>query len=234
MKKTMVLILLAALVLFSIIFTPVIPSVGASTDQKVMPLGDSITDGYNVPGGYRVKLWNRVVSSGLTIEFVGSMSNGPSSLGDKNHEGHSGWRIAELTAEINGWLDASFPQTVLLQIGTNDILQNTDLAHAPERLSSLIDLICAKLPTGGKLYVATITPLSNATDNQEAVTYNNAIPSMVQAKVSQGKPVYLVNMYNALTTADLADGVHPNATGYDKIGTLWFTTIQSDLAAVPE
>ena len=24
---------------------------------KVMPLGDSITDGYNVPGGYRIKLW---------------------------------------------------------------------------------------------------------------------------------------------------------------------------------
>ena len=24
----------------------------------MMPLGDSITDGYNVPGGYRIKLWH--------------------------------------------------------------------------------------------------------------------------------------------------------------------------------
>ncbi|MEU8381836.1 hypothetical protein AB0C32_21920, partial [Streptosporangium sp. NPDC048865] len=28
---------------------------------RVMPLGDSITDGFNVPGGYRVDLWQRMV-----------------------------------------------------------------------------------------------------------------------------------------------------------------------------
>ena len=34
-------------------------------------------------------------------------------------------------------------------------------------------------------------------------------------------------MYNALTTADLADGVHPNAGGYDKMAAVWYTALQS-------
>ncbi|MEU8385436.1 hypothetical protein AB0C32_40560, partial [Streptosporangium sp. NPDC048865] len=33
---------------------------------RVMPLGDSITDGFNVPGGYRVDLWQRMVRSART------------------------------------------------------------------------------------------------------------------------------------------------------------------------
>ena len=32
---------------------------------RVMPLGDSITDGAQVPGGYRIGLWQRFTSNGL-------------------------------------------------------------------------------------------------------------------------------------------------------------------------
>jgi hypothetical protein len=51
---------------------------------RVMPLGDSITDGFTVPGGYRVDLWQKIVASGRTIDFVGSQSNGPGNLGDRD------------------------------------------------------------------------------------------------------------------------------------------------------
>ncbi|MET1073917.1 MAG: hypothetical protein ABWY11_14825, partial [Umezawaea sp.] len=57
---------------------------------RVMPLGDSITDGYNVPGGYRINLWQRMAAAGQTVDFVGSGVNGPAALGDHDHEGHSG------------------------------------------------------------------------------------------------------------------------------------------------
>ena len=57
---------------------------------RVMPLGDSITDGYNVPGGYRINLWQRLAAGRYTVDFVGSGFNGPASLGDHDHEGHSG------------------------------------------------------------------------------------------------------------------------------------------------
>jgi lysophospholipase L1-like esterase len=205
--------------------TPTSTATTTPTTIKIMPLGDSITDGMTVAGGYRIKLWSLIKNNGYAVDFVGSMSNGPAELGDKNHEGHSGWRIDQIDTNINSWMDSYKPKIVLLHIGTNDIAQNYNTANAPSRLSGLIDKICAKLPDGGKLYVATIIPLSFGSVN----SFNLQIPGMVQTKVNQGKPVYLVEMYNALTTADLADGVHPNLTGYNKMADVWFSAIRNDL-----
>jgi lysophospholipase L1-like esterase len=126
-------------------------------------------------------------------------------------------------------MDTYKPKIVILHIGTNDVLQNYNLSTAPSRLSALIDKICAKLPSGGKLYAAKIIPLSNSGQNQNVINFNNQIPGIVQTKINAGKPVYMVDMYSALTTADLADGVHPNQTGYDKMGNTWFNAIRNDL-----
>jgi lysophospholipase L1-like esterase len=191
---------------------------------KVMPLGDSITDGYTVPGGYRIGLWQRFVSGGYTVDFVGSLSNGPAGLGDHDHEGHSGWRIDQIDANVVGWLNTYQPHTVLLHIGTNDVLQNYDVANAPNRLSALIDHITATVPNA-EVFVAQIIPLANSSQNTQVRTYNAAIPGIVSGKVSAGKHVHLVDMYDALTTADLADGVHPNAGGYDKMAAVWYSAL---------
>ncbi|WP_234009924.1 GDSL-type esterase/lipase family protein, partial [Streptomyces sp. SA3_actF] len=99
---------------------------------RVMPLGDSLTDGFTpCPGGYRIGLWRRLAEAGYTVDFVGSLANGPAELGDHDHEGHSGWRIDQLDAQLDGWLAATSPRTVLLLIGTNDLNQNHDVANAP-------------------------------------------------------------------------------------------------------
>jgi len=193
---------------------------------KVMPLGDSITDGYTVPGGYRIGLWQRFASGGYTVDFVGSQSNGPASLGDHDHEGHSGWRIDQIDANVVGWLNTYQPHTVLLHIGTNDILQNDDVANAPARLSALIDHITATAPTA-EVFVAQIIPLANSSQNAQVKTYNAAIPGIVSSKAAAGKHVHLVDQYDAVTTADLADGVHPNAGGYDKMAAVWYSALLS-------
>ena len=205
-----------------------VPTAAAESNGgvKVMPLGDSITDGYNVPGGYRIGLWQRFVSGGYTVDFVGSQYNGPASLGDHDHEGHPGWRIDQIDANVVGWLGTYQPHTVLLHIGTNDVLQNYDVANAPARLSALVDHITATVPTA-EVFVAQIIPLTNSSQNAQVKTYNAAIPGMVSSKVSAGKHVHLVDMYDALTTADLADGVHPNAGGYDKMAAVWYSALLS-------
>jgi lysophospholipase L1-like esterase len=193
---------------------------------RVMPLGDSITDGFTVPGGYRIGLWQRLVSGGFRADFVGSLFNGPASLGDHDHEGHSGWRIDQVDANIVTWLRTTTPHTVMLHIGTNDVLQNFNLSSAPTRLSTLIDRITATVPTA-EVLVATIIPLSSSSAEAAARTFNAAIPGIVQSKVNAGRLLHLVDMHAALTTADLADGIHPNATGYDKMATAWFAALRS-------
>jgi lysophospholipase L1-like esterase len=190
---------------------------------KVMPLGDSITDGFNVAGGYRINLWQRLAAGGYTVDFVGSGFNGPASLGDHDHEGHSGWRIDQIDANIVGWLQSYSPRTILLHIGTNDMNQNYDIANAPARLSALIDKIRANAPIV-ELFVAQITPETNPTLESRVQAFNAAIPGIVGQK---GSMTHLVDMHSAITTADLADGVHPNAAGYDKMGARWFSALQS-------
>src|SRR5690242_13433576 len=173
---------------------------------RVMPLGDSITEGTQVPGGYRIGLWQRMAAAGYRVDFVGTQSNGPATLGDHDHEGHPGWRIDQIDANITGWLRTYDPHTVLLHIGTNDVLQNFNLPGAPGRLSTLIDHITATVPNA-EVFVATIIPLANAGQESAARTFNAAIPGIVQGKVNAGKHVHLVDMHSALTTADLTDGI---------------------------
>lgn len=200
---------------------------------RMMPLGDSITDGITVPGAYRTGLWRRFADGDYRVDFVGSLSGGPAELGDHDHEGHSGWRIDQIDAGVVGWLRATTPHTVLLHIGTNDILQNHDPAGAPARLSALIDHITATAPAA-EVFVATIIPIAWSAQEAAVRTYNAAIPEIVRSKVSAGGHVHLVDMHAALTSADLADGVHPNATGYDRMAAAWYTALRSVPGSIGE
>ena len=193
---------------------------------RVMPLGDSITDGTQVPGGYRIGLWQSFTGNGFQVDLVGTQFNGPGSLGDHDHEGHPGWRIDQIDANIVGWLQMFTPHTVLLHIGTNDVLQNFNLSGAPGRLSTLIDHITSAAPSA-EVFVAQIIPLANSGQDAAARTFNAAIPGIVQSKVNAGKHVHLVDMHSALTAADLIDGIHPTAGGYNKMAAVWFNALLS-------
>ncbi|HEU5473674.1 MAG TPA: ricin-type beta-trefoil lectin domain protein [Actinophytocola sp.] len=209
----------------------VIPPSGSAAAEtnggvRVMPLGDSITDGTQVPGGYRIGLWQRLAAGGFRTDLVGSLVNGPTSLGDHDHEGHSGWRIDQIDANIAGWLHTTSPHAVLLHIGTNDVLQNFNLGGAPGRLSTLVDRITAAVPNA-EVFVATIIPLTNAGQEANVRSYNATIPGMVRSKANAGRHVHLVDLHSAVTTADLIDGIHPTATGYNKMAAAWFAALQS-------
>jgi len=193
---------------------------------RVMPLGDSITEGTQVPGGYRIGLWQRLAAAGYRTDFVGSQFNGPAALGDHDHEGHPGWRIDQIDSNITGWLRTSAPRTVLLHIGTNDILQNYNVSGAPGRLSALIDHITAGAPTAD-VFVATIIPLANSGQEAAVRTFNAAVPGIVQSKVDSGRKVHLVDMHSAVTSAELIDGIHPTAGGYDKMAATWYAALRS-------
>ncbi|MEU4765880.1 ricin-type beta-trefoil lectin domain protein [Actinosynnema sp. NPDC023794] len=206
---------------------PAAPAVAESNGgTRVMPLGDSITEGTQVPGGYRIGLWQRFGGGNYRVDLVGSEFNGPASLGDHDHEGHPGWRIDQIDANVVTWLRNTNPRTVLLHIGTNDVLQNHDLANAPARLSALVDRITATAPNAD-VFVATIIPMGGESREAAARAYNATIPGMVQGKANAGKRVRLVDMHAALTAADLIDGVHPTATGYDKMAATWYNALRA-------
>src|SRR3954451_2836028 len=163
--------LTAALAVTGAVANISVASAESNGGVKVMPLGDSITEGTQVPGGYRIGLWQRMASGGYRVDFVGSQVNGPGNLGDHDHEGHPGWRIDQIDANISGWLRTYNPHTVLLHIGTNDVLQNYNVSTAPNRLSTLIDHITTGVPSA-EVFVAQLTPLSNSGQENAIRTFN--------------------------------------------------------------
>jgi acyl-CoA thioesterase I len=187
---------------------------------KIMPLGDSITDGYFVPGGYRIELWSALKKQGYTVEFVGSDSNGPSSLPSRNHEGHSGWRIDQIRQQIARWLQKFQPEIILLLIGTNDIAQGYKINTAPDRLDRLVQDIF-KFAPNVQLFVGSIPPIGESTLNQRAILYNLDVEEFVQRRQQAGKAIHFVDLYYLLSFNDLPDGVHPNQEGFHKIALAW-------------
>ena len=190
------------------------------TPIKIMPLGDSITDGYNFPGGYRINLWKQLSDRGYKVDFVGSLSNGPDSLPDKNHEGHSGWRIDQINMYVNFWLQKYQPDVILLTIGTNDIGQNYQVETAPERLKNLIDDIFQELPNA-EILVASIPPIEVAEVDKKVNSYNRAIASLIERRQKEGDKLRFVDINSALNFDDLEDTVHPNGQGHSKMAKVW-------------
>lgn len=198
---------------------------------RVMPLGNSITEGYTIPGGYRLKLWQNLENDGLDcgVDLVGTLNNNSvAGLDDPDHEGHSGWTTGQILAGIDSYLAAATPDVVMMHLGTNDIAQDT-AAEAPANLRGLIDHICAALPADGRLYVAKIIPMGGV-GNPDSLAYNDMIVAAVTEKQNEGLPVYLVDAA-AIWSNDLYSGdwTHPNQQGYDALGDFWFDVMHDDV-----
>jgi lysophospholipase L1-like esterase len=196
---------------------------------KVMPLGDSITYGWPdiSYGGYRRLLGTILTNDGYHIDFVGSVHSGKGVIPDPDNEGHYGWTIPQLKTGIDtkGWLETYQPDIILLHIGTND-LEKPNPASAPGNLSALIDDILARLPRT-HVVVAQIIPFRKGPDRAHQA-YAAALPGIVASKAPR---VSLVDMQTILTPTDYADGIHPNASGYDKMARAWEPAIRAVISA---
>jgi lysophospholipase L1-like esterase len=235
--KLAALTMAGALALAGVVASPATASPASfpgtsSNGVRIMPLGDSITDGTGLngySGGYRTTLYNNLTGAGFNVDFVGTNSGGPANLADKDHEGHIGWTTQQARDAIVPWLYGADPRTILLQLGTNDAnLGNTD---ATTTLEPLIDLILAVKPNV-QLFVASITPVDPAKFPDLAARvpiYNSSIPSIVARK---GPNVHFVNMNAALTVADIGDGIHPNPAGFEKMAAVWTNQLATYPAAL--
>ncbi len=192
---------------------------------KVMPLGDSITDGLAYAGAYRRYLWQSlVIEDGYSFDFVGTQSNGTAELGDWNHEGHSGYRIRDIRDNVDNWFAANMPDVVLLLIGSNDAEQDDDMANAPARLQELIEHMNDLRP-GIITILSTATP--EAGEPVDIPAFNAELPNMVFDLNANGKITRLVDGYSALTLADLDDGIHPNWTGHQKLAEAFYPQLKA-------
>lgn len=215
----------------------------------VLPLGDSITEGYGSSGGgYRVELFRRALQEGKNITFVGTLMNGPDEVDGqpfpRRHQGHGGYTIdsdaghSGISGQITEQALSMFsPHIVLLMIGTNDLNGNVQVEQAPNRLGNLIDAIAERAPDT-LVAVATIIPIENGNGNKVA-PYNAAMVDLVANRVAEGKHVILVDNHAAFTsdpsyaTVWMGDTLHPNDAGYAVLGESFYEAISGLLTDSP-
>jgi len=144
---------------------------------SLLPLGDSITWGYDDPtgNGYRGPLYSSLKSAGVSsLDFVGSLKNG--NMADPDNEGHIGWTISQIAGATSAISNLN-PNVVLLHAGTNDAIQQSQsYTGAISNLQSLCDQIFKQWPNT-VLLVAKLIPEMNEAPRQAYINQiNNAIP----------------------------------------------------------
>ncbi len=201
----------------------------------ILPLGDSITHGFGSSddAGYRSGLFKLAVAANQNITFIGSLSNGnvPAVSGKtfpKNHEGHDGATVAQITSYVPPKKAFSTtPHIVLLHAGTNDMTSNANPATTANQLDTCISNIVAAAPDA-LVVVAKIVPLGY--NNSNYTSYIAKIPDLVTAHASKNHNVVMVDM-STLPGSDIkgSGDVHPTAKGYSDMADLWYRAIKGYL-----
>jgi len=115
------------------------PTPDLRVSQKIMCIGDSITQGTGGVGGvgvgkveysWRYPLWKMLIDNNAKFEFVGSRNIGFDSnptyadykgnVFSNKHEGYWGWAIQSVTIALATSLTTITPDIAIIYLGTND------------------------------------------------------------------------------------------------------------------
>lgn len=254
------------------------PISAASDPVKIIAMGDSITHGYiNGDNGYRKYFCYGLQQNGITnFDMVGPNNNwtdsatydwnGTTITYDPAHAGYSGYAIQKIgsrqglqetifdTTYVNGdvsgnMMEAYQPDVIMLQIGTNDVL-DAQLTGIGDRLEELVDKLIPYVSGDGQvLYLASIPNIdaierydwlgayewtygvSYKSDPEKFVAtvqaavddYNTIVKNLVAKKQAEGAHIEFsdINSTIDISAGDLKDGVHPSEQGYAKMGQYW-------------
>lgn len=241
--------------------------IGSLSDAiTILPLGDSITAGCGSQagpsnnwtavcggesGGYRAPLWAALNASGFNTTFVGTQTAGPAWLPQRSHEGHPGWRIAQLTGIIGKWAPLQ-PDIVLVLLGTNDIGQNHTQYQLTADMTALLNATVQAIPNV-RIIIGTVLNMVNSLNPQwqpAVQAYNAALPAIAS---NFGASIADLNADTGLCTPETGplqrmcaecnppacpagtyDRVHPTAAGYSLMAGVWAAALAPVLEAVQQ
>ncbi|MGE3267143.1 MAG: GDSL-type esterase/lipase family protein [Chloroflexota bacterium] len=208
--------------------------------SRVMVVGDSIGVGVTnntedgTQAGWRQEFVQLAAAGGYRVDMVGQYSSGPATFREKQHQSLSGRQVGWALAGIASWMSIYDPDVVVLELGTNDILQplnaddattktDSDRADTANQMSDLIDAVQAANPRAW-IIVPTIPPVNGLSNNGSypsaywQARINSEYRALVAARMALGQRVRLAELNPTMTTSMISDGVHPNAAGYRLMG----------------
>ncbi|MBL1215751.1 MAG: T9SS type A sorting domain-containing protein [Ignavibacteriae bacterium] len=210
----------------------------------ILPLGDSITKGIEDNGdapadsGYRSFLYKKLELNSYSVNFVGDSLNPkvPATPDyDRYHQGLAGLRVngnaiggypgPPLVDSVGNYLRRYPADIVLLHMGTNDITNPAGQSTEPIKtgIGTVLDSIHAAA-TDAIVILARIIN-RDSTVAQSFIDSTTALNIQLQDFDSLSY-VYVVDMESALDySTDMANGSHPNSSGYEKMANVWYDQI---------
>lgn len=205
------------------LITPQLTNSAGSMD--VLPVGDSRTTGVGGTGN------THSYRNGVSLALAGDVSNinfvGPntSDAVDPNHDGVSGWTAGQHLSGVGGQISLSValtnynPDMAIVWIGTNNAGGDVGIATAKADYLTLITLI-KDFNSDIRIVVFDETHHTDPFYRARLQEYNywlwnTAWPALEAA----GCKLTRLHASPLLLAADLADTVHPNDGGYEKLVT---------------
>ena len=198
------------------------------TPVRIMPVGDSITEGGGSFRVYRPLLAEKLKQAGFSVEFVGSKKD----KANMAHEGYGG-KSAQQIAKI---VPANFRQhpadIVLLHAGHNNF---ADKKPVPAIIAATESMIVEFRKTNPKVIVllAQVIPSGLLPKYGYIPELNQELAKLAERLNSPDQPVLLVDHFTGFDpeTDTVDDEVHPNASGGEKMAERWFQTLQPLLSS---
>jgi len=208
---------------------------------KIMPLGDSITQGGT---HYRYKLWHKLLNNGYDrLNFVGSHDvlvndTYDSQDYDKDHDGHAGWKTDNVlygggpseggTGNITSWLSGlqatdEVPDIVLMHLGTNDINAGDSASGTINELKAVIDILRSYNPNVTVLVAKVIPCLIEGYPGVEGL--NALIPNLDTYETATSDVIIVDHYTDFLESWLQGDLIHPNAAGATEMSDRWYDAL---------
>jgi len=201
---------------------------------RILPVGDSITEGGKSFSNYRYPLWEKLHAAGYLVEFVGSRTS-DSRVGPLLHEGHGGKNPEFLVGAVENYFLTNSADIVLIHSGHNHM--NTE-APVPGILVATEKMIRVARAVNPKVIVlvAQVIPSGKLPKYEYIPQLNVELGRLAARLKSPESPVIAVDMTEGFDwrTDTIADHVHPNERGAEKMAAKWFSALTNLLAKPPQ
>jgi len=193
----------------------------------IMAVGDSITEGGDTFSNYREPLAKRLKAAGYSVKFVGSRVR-PSPLGALAHEGYGGKNSAFLAKTVPQNYQKYRADIVLLHACHNQFADQGPVPGLVRDHQAMIDAFRRSNPYVIVLVAGPI-PSAKLPKYSYLPAAGKALEQMVKNYQKSQANVRFVDQSVGFDAKKdtIADMVHPNAKGAEKMAERWFAAISS-------